>query len=176
MTTIQLRSPKTTGSTAADGDFCETYGIGRDWPKFPKLQGKTNFGPKFPNFSPKLFSVINFPENIFSYRILRNFRISHKNHFLPRFPRKTCFSTEFCETSEFPEISEKCVSEPKFTCLSNVGLKIRRAAYIYNARIHPSSRHHRAACHSRACFVWPVCTCVWQAIVARPFHSETTNA
>ena len=131
--------------------------ITRDWPKSPKLLGKTNFEPKFPNFSLKPFSVINFPENIFSCRILRNFRISRRNHFLTQIFRKTCFSTEFCEISEFHEIFEKCLSEPKFPCLSNVGLKTRRAAYIYNARSHPSFRHHRAACHSRACFVWPVC-------------------
>ena len=106
----------------------------REWPKSSKLHGKTNFGPKFPNFSLKPFSVTNFPENIFLYRILRNFRISHKNHFLTQIFRKTCFCTEFCEISEFHEISEKCVSESKFPCFLNVGLKTRRAAYIYIAR------------------------------------------
>ena len=107
----------------------------REWPKSSKLYGNTNFGPKFPNFSLKPFSVTNFPENIFLYRILRNFRISRQNHFLTQILRKTCFCTEFCEISEFHEISEKCVSEPKFPCFLNVGLKTRRAAYIYIARI-----------------------------------------
>ena len=122
-------------------DFGETYGTGR---KTSKLQGSTNFGPKFPNFSLKPFSVTNFPENIFLYRILRNFRISRQNHFLTQIFRKTCFCTEFREISEFHGISEKCLSEPKFPCFLNVGLKTRRAAYIYIARS-PSGRHHRAA-------------------------------
>ena len=106
--------------------------IKRDWPKSSKLLGKTNFEPKFPNFSLKPFSVINFPENIFSCRILRNFRISRRNHFLTQIFRKTCFCTEFREISEFHEIFEKCLSEPKFPCLSNgMGLKTRRAARTY---------------------------------------------